>query len=326
MKSEWINKVNVEGYIFSIEDSRGFNKLSKAETGANSKNPGTPYIRGVVNVATDAEGINVVPVYFTYVTETYAKSGKPNDTYKTLAQIVDADAAGTLKTFANSGTDAMKIRIDGDVEINDWLDREGNMVASKRVRGSFAHVVESASMLKPKATFETDMLISNTVFKEVENGTDYMQLNGYVFNFRKDILPVTFSIDMPEGIKYFEDQDISSANPLLINLWGEMTTTVVGSNKVIESAFGGPKVETTSRSLSAWNVTGCSSEPMEFDDDATITKAELKAKLDERAARVAEEKTRAEERRNSKGGQSGFPAMGNTAKTASPTAAEDFPF
>ena len=325
MKTNWKNECHVEGYIFSIEDNRGYNKLSKAETGPNSKNPGTSYIRGVINVATDAEGLNVVPVYFTYVTETYAKSGKPNDTYKTLAQIIDADAAGTLKTFANSGIDAMKVRIDGDVEINDWMDREGNMVASKRVRGSFCHFVESASMLKPRAEFDVDMLISSAVLREVENGDDYMQLGGYVFNFRGDILTVTFSIDMPEGIAYFEQQDVSSANPLLTNVWGNMITTVVSGGKTVESAFGGPKVEATTRTLSSWSIAGCSPEAMEFDDDATITKAELKQRLTERESRVAAEKARIEERNNSKGGQSAFP-VASGAKTASPTADDDFPF
>lgn len=324
MKTNWKNECHVEGYIFSIEDNRGYNKLSKTESGPNSKNPGTPYIRGVINVATDTDGLNVVPIYFTYVTETYAKSGKPNDTYKVLAQIIDADAAGTLKTFANSGTDAMKVRVDGDIEINDWMDREGNMVASKRVRGSFCHLVESASMLKPRATFDVDMLISSTVLREVENGNDYMQLGGYVFNFRGDILPVTFSIDMPEGIAYFEQQDVSSANPLLTNVWGDMVTTVVSGGKTVESAFGGPKVEATTRTLSSWSIVGCSPESMEFDDDSTITKAELKQKLMERESRVATEKARIEERNSSKGGQSAFSAV--TTKTASPTADEDFPF
>lgn len=325
MKTNWINKCNVEGYIFSIEDNRGYNKLTKAETGVNSKNPGTPYIRGVINVATDSEGLNVVPVYFTYVTEFYGKSGKTNDTYKNLAQIIEADANGTLKTFANSGTDAMKVRIDGDIEINDWMDREGNMVASKRIRGSFCHFVESATRLNARATFDADMLISNVVVREVENGNDYMQLNGYVFNFRGDLLPVSFNVDTPEGIAYFEQQDISNANPMITNLWGDLVTSVINSGKTVESAFGGPKVEATTRTLSSWTIAGCSPEPMEFDDEMTITKAELKEKLMERESRVAAEKARIEERNNSKGGQSAFPAASG-AKTASPTADDDFPF
>lgn len=322
MKNNWVNNVHVEGYIFNIEENGGRNKLQKAETGPNSKNPGTPYIRGVINVLTDSEGINVVPVYFSYVTETYS-SGKVNETYKVLSQIIDEDAAGTLKTFENSGTGARKVRIDGDIEINDFCGRDGEMIAAKRVRGSFVHFSENG--FKPAATFDTDMLISNTVLREVEDGDDYLQLSGYVFNFRKEVLPVTFSIEIPEGIKYFEDQDISSANPLLINLWGDIKTTVVVSEQAVESAFGVPKVNATTRSFRTWNVSGCSSEPMEFDDDATITKAELKTKLDERAARVAAEKARVEEYQKSRGTQ---PAFGGAApaKTASPTANEDFPF
>lgn len=320
MKNNFVNKVNIEGYVFSIEDNRGFNKLAKAETGPNSKNPGSPYIRGVVNVATDDDGLNVIPVHFTWVTPTY-KSGNPNSTYETLAEMIDMDAAGTLKTFVNSGTDAMKVRIDGDIELNDWLDREGNMVATKRVRGSFIHAVTAP--FNPKATFETEMLISNAAVREVDNGDDYMNLNGYVFNFRGDILPISFSVNGEAGIRYFEDQDISNANPLFTRVWGSMITNVVGSEKVVESAFGAPKVESTSRTLSSWSIEGCSTEPLVFDDESTITKDELKQKLQERETRVQEEKVRQEERRNNKNGAVSF---NKSPKYVSPTASEDFAF
>lgn len=320
MKNNFVNKVNIEGYVFSIEDNRGFNKLAKAETGPNSKNPGSPYIRGVVNIATDDEGLNVVPVYFTYVIPTY-KNGNPNATYETLAEMIDMDAAGTLKTFVNSGTDAMKVRVDGDIELNDWLDREGNMVASKRVRGSFLHTVTAP--FNPKATFEAEMLISNAATREVENGDDYMSLNGYVFNFRGDVLPISFSVNGEAGIKYFEDQDISSTNPLFTRIWGNMITNVIGSEKVVESAFGAPKVESTTRTLSAWNVDGCSTESLEFDSESTITKDELKQKLQERETRVQTEKMRQEQRRNNKSGAVSF---NKSTKYVSPTASEDFAF
>lgn len=324
MKNNWVNNVHVEGYIFNIEENGGRNKLVKGETGPNSKNPGTPYIRGVINVLTDNEGLNVVPVYFSFVTETYA-SGKPNETYKVLAQIIEEDAAGTLKTYENSQLAARKVRIDGDIEINDFCGRDGEMIAAKRVRGSFVHFADNGC--NPSASFDADMLISSTSLREVENGNDYLQLNGYVFNFRNEILPVTLSVDTPAGIKHFEDQDISNANPLLINLWGNIVSNVVVNEQTVESAFGAPKVNATSRTFRAWNVVGCSPEPMDFDDESTITKAELKTKLDERAARVAAEKARVEEYQKSRGSQSGFPAVAaNTAKAVSPTAANDFPF
>ena len=90
MKNKWINSVHVEGYVFSLD------KLQKYVTGPNSKNPGTEYIRGAINVLTDNEGLNVVPVYFSYVTETYGASGKPNETFKVLSQIIEESDNGTL--------------------------------------------------------------------------------------------------------------------------------------------------------------------------------------------------------------------------------------
>lgn len=322
MKSNFTNKVNVEGYIFSIEDNRGYNKLAKREAGVNSKNPGVEYISGVINVATDAEALNVVPVHFTYVTAT-TKAGKPNSTFEFLSDIVEADEQGVLATYQNSGINAMRVRIDGSIDVNDWINREGEMTASRRVRGSFAHPVDSVASFNPHANFDVDMLITQAALREVEDGDDYMSLNGYVFDFRNNILPLGLTIDIPEGIAYFEGQGISQANPMLTNVWGEINTAVVGTDKVIESAFGAPRVETTSRSFTRWNVLKSAVEPMAFDDDLTITQNELNKLLQEREVRVQQEKARQEERRNNRGNITGF---GSGVKSASPTADADFAF
>ena len=64
---------------------------------------------------------------------------------------------------------------------------------------------------------------------------------------------------------------------------------------------------------------------MEFDDESTITKDELKQKLADREAAVAAEKKRVEEYQASRNqGASGFGAA--PAKNDSPTSAMDFKF
>lgn len=310
MKSNWINNTHVEGYVFS-------HSLQARVTGEQSKNPGTPFIQGMINVATDDQGMNVVPVSFTYVTERYAKSGKENATYKVLQQIL----SGTQNTFEEVGTSALKVRIDGDVEINDFLGRDGDMVAAKRIRGSFCHL---ANDVKFAATFETDMLIADATVIEVEDGDDYMNLRGYVFNFRGDVLPVTYSISNPDGMKYFENCDISNATPLLTRVWGDVISTTIETKNEVESAFGGPQVNITTRTLRSWQVAGCAAEPYEFDDESTITVDELKQKLAERDERVAAEKKRAEEYQASRNASSS--AFAAPASAAPASSAGDFKF
>lgn len=299
---QFINNVHVEGYIFS-------HSLQARVTGEQSKNPGTPFIQGIINVATDDQGMNVVPVSFTYVTERYARSGKENATYKVLQQIL----SGTQNTFEEVGTSALKVRIDGDVEINDFLGRDG-MVAAKRVRGSFCHLSNDVDF---KAFFETDMLIAEVTLREVEDGEDYMNIRGYAFNFRGDVLPVTYTIKNPDGIKYFENCEISNANPLLTRVWGNIISTTVETKNEIESAFGGPQVNITTRTLRSWQIEGCAAEPYEYDDESTITVDEFKQKLVEREEHVAAEKKRAEDYQASHNASaSAFTAPTSNAKPA----------
>ena len=313
------NKVHLEGRIFS-------HTLQKRITGEQSKNPGTEYIGGTLNVATDEDGINVVPVRFTYVTAVYSKSGKPNDTYNVLSQIIEDDI-----TWEKNGKDAApQIRIDGDIEINDFMGRNGEMVEAKGVRGSFVHFASGSFGLNndenKRNTFEADMLIAAALPQEVEDGEDYLNLRGYVFAYRNALVPVVFSIHNPAGIAYFEKCDISNENPLLTKVWGNIISTTQEIRTEVESAFGGSQVNVTTRTLRAWEIAGCAAEPYEWDDESTLTINDFKQLLADREEVKAEAKRRAEERNNSAAGAA-FPSADNDApKNPSPTSAMNFKF
>ena len=316
---EMINRVHVEGRVFS-------HTLQKRVTGENSKNPNTPYIGGTLNVATDEEGINVVPVNFTYVTEFYSKSGKPNDTYKILQEIIDNDV-----TWSKDGKDeAPQVRIDGDIEVNDFKGRDGNMVEAKRVRGSFVHYAQGNYSLNAnedkRNTFEADMLIAATIPQEVEDGDDYLNIRGYVFAYRNALVPVTFSVRTSGGINYFEKCDISNDNPLLTKVWGNIVSSTQEVKTETENAFGEARVDITTRTLRSWDIIGAAEEPYEWNDESTLTIQEFKNLLDERAQAVAVAKQRAEEYEKTKSGKSGFPAAGTETKPAADNSIAGFKF
>ena len=65
MAKKFINKTYIEGAVYQ-------HSLELKKTGEQSKNPGTEYITGALEIATDDNGINIVPVHFTYVTATTA--------------------------------------------------------------------------------------------------------------------------------------------------------------------------------------------------------------------------------------------------------------
>ena len=325
MRDNWKNVVYVEGYVYNFS-------LFANVAGPNSKNPGQEYINGTVNIATDEDGINIVSVRYTYVVP-FWKSGKENETYTILKALIDGGA-----TWEKDGKDkATKLRIQGDVEVNDFMGRDGNMVESKQVRGGFTHYANDGFRDK-RNNFETDMLITGANLVEVENGNDYMNIMGYVFNFRGDLIPVTYSLTDAGGIKYFESLDISINTPYLVYVWGKIVSSTQKIERQVETAWGAPQVEYSTRTLRMWQMEGCSPEPYPWDDESTITVAEFKQGLQNREQQKAEAKARAEARNNSSAGQSGFPASANmsvdndppfaggTTTVPSPTAASNFKF
>jgi hypothetical protein len=183
------NTVYIEGYVFNAS-------LFENVAGPNSKVPGQQYISGTVNIATDEEGLNIVAVRYTYVVPTW-KSGKENETFTILKSLIDG-----APTVEKNGKDAaVKLRIQGDVEVNDFMGRDGNMVEAKQIRGGFTHYANDGFRDK-RNNFETDMLITQTNIVEVEDGDDYMNISGYVFNYRHDFIPVTYTLTNQQGIKY----------------------------------------------------------------------------------------------------------------------------
>lgn len=315
MKENFVNNVTVRGYIFS-------HSLQQRVTGPNAKQPNTPFIMGDLNVAVDEDGMNVIPVHFTYVTE-FRKNGNSNSTYTDLLSIING-----VDTYEKVGVDAVKVRINGDLEINDFYNRNGELVSAKRVRGGFLHFITPNETLNPCATFETDMLAMSSIDHEVENGEDYLELKGYVFNFRKDALPVSFSITSEAGRNFFESMNFSPSEPYFGKVWGNIINTTVVSSREVESedvGFGQPVVTQTTRSFRTWQVDGAN-VGLELDDD-TITLGDIKRLVQERETRLADLKAQTEARLNGNN-QSAFPEAKTSKKGAgkSPTENKDYVF
>lgn len=300
MKNQFKNSVAVRGYLFSTD------RLEK-----RTSQKGVEYIGGTVNVATDEDALNVVPVNFTYVTATY-KNGNANATYQLLESIIN----GETKTYEVAGKDAARLRIDGDIEVNDWINRDGEAVATRRVRGSFAHLLNAnESFGQTPAHFEADMLIQSVTTRESVDGSEYMTLNGFVFNFRGEVLPVSFSVASESGMKFFENQDISSSDPYFGKVWGDIKSTVVTTTSEqddSEVGFGAPTVQTSSRTFRTWEVSGANVNLGL--DDATITMDELKAAMDARTQTLADVRARYEARNG--GNSFGATTSTTTATTA----------
>ena len=301
MRSKIQNTTHVEGYIYD-------HKLEARVSGENSKNPGTQFIMGTLDVATDNAITNIVTVHFTYVTPTTAK-GNTNATYEVLKGIID----GKYKTVMGAGKEnAHKVRIDSTIGLNEWYsDRNGTneLVSTKRNEGGFVHITDSLNVSEnDRNTFKADMVITSvTRYEEnTERGIpEHVILKGCIFDYKRDsdplphaLLPIEFTVNHPGAMNYFESLDASSTNPVFTWVSGVQVSQTINRTIVEESAWGEEHVRTVTSSKRDWVVTNSPKETYVFGED--ITPAELTKLMQDRETYLATIKTRQEEYKASK--------------------------
>ena len=292
------NECHIEGYLYE-------HALEKKVSGEKSKNPGTEFISGTVSIATDEDILNIVPVHFTYVTA-LTSSGKPNATFATLSNIID----GTYDTVMNGGKDnAAKIRIDSAIGLNEFYsDRSGKeeLVSAKRNEGGFVHLVTDglADDQRNRNTFKCDMLITNVRHIEADEERGLPEkaiIKGAIFDFRKSLLPVEFTAVNPGAISYFEGLDASNSNPVFTQIWGRQVSETIVRTITEESAFGEAHVREVRTPHKDWVITGARPEPYVWDDESTLTAAEVNEAGKAREIMLATLKQRQDEYKASKG-------------------------
>ena len=298
-----VNTTHIEGLLYEHD-------LQIRESGPNSKNPGTVFIMGNVSIATDDKQENIVQVHFSYVTATTSK-GNANATFGVLKDIVE----GKLGTVMDRGVEgAAKLRIDSAIGLNDfYTDRNGEetLVSAKRNEGGFVHTVASlAEDEKTRNTFKCDMLITKTkrIDADEEKKTpEKLEVSGYIFDFRNALLPVTFSALNPNAMDYFEGLDASSKNPTFTQVWGRQVSMVSVRQIVTESAFGDDEVREVTNTRRDFVITGAAKNPYDWDDEATLTAAEMNEKMAERETYLATVKQRSDEYKASRNAASAVP-------------------
>lgn len=304
------NETHIEGYLYE-------HKLEMRESGPKSKNPGTKFIMGTVDIATDNNLTNIVSVHFSYVTATTAK-GSTNATYTTLENIVNGKYGSVM---ANGKDGAVKLRIDSAIALNEFYsDRNGQeeLVSVKRNEGGFVHVVtgDLTEDEKLRSTFKCDMVITNVTRVEAneDQGTpEKVIVKGAIFDFRKALLPVEFVATNDKAMDYFEGLGATKNEPVFTCLWGRQISETITTTVTEESAFGEPSVREVKRSRKEYLITGASPDTHLWDDESTMTAEELKKAVAEREVYLAGVKARQDEYKASKNAPSVAAAPANSA-------------
>lgn len=285
------NETHIEGILYD-------HNLVLKTAGENSKNPGTQYISGTIDIATDDALTNIVQIHFTYETPTFTKTGNANSRYNALFDMIN----GVTPCYMKNKGAMTKIRVDSSLALNEFYSsRSGQeeLVSVKRNEGGFIHLNSALRENEnDRNTFDCDIVIVNVRHVDGdEEGRvkEHAVIKGYTFDFRGTPMPMEFNVYMPGAIAYFEDAEASEKNPLFTRIKGNQITQTVVTKTVEESAFGDPYVRETSTSRKECVVTWARSEPYEWDSESTLTVAKFKEGLANRELALANMKQRNDE-------------------------------
>jgi len=288
-----INTERIEGRVYQ------HNLVEKTVQNKDSQNYGKTFISGNLEIAVDDDCLNVIPVHFTYVTET-TNSGNKNATYTNLKKIIDEGKT----VIANGADDALKVRVDTALALNDFYTQDDRLVSTKVNEGGFVTIINALAPENERNTFSMDMLITSAIRTEadpdVANSETLVTVKGAVFNFRNNLLPVDFVVKTNEGMEYFEGLGATQGNPVFTKVWGRI---YCGSNKQEvkeETAFGEEAVRTYERKIRQWVITGTSKVPYDFEDETVLTSAEVTKAAQDRELMLADTKKRNEDYRAQK--------------------------
>ena len=294
-----INKEKIEGRLFS------HSLELKTVKDQNSANFGKEYIAGKVEIAVDEEGLNVVPVHYTYVTEMTSK-GTKNKTFEVLKKIITDG-----KDWASKGKDeAMLVKAEPALALTEFYKDEDTLVSVKENEGGFISFV---SKIEPneaaRSIFETDMLITGVTIIEPDEekhiDEKYAELHGAIFNFKNELLPVSFVVRDEAGINYFDGLGISNSEPVYTKVWGRINCLTKTETITEKSAFGAAAVKTVKRTSKEWLVEGTLEQAYDFGDEKVMTVDEVNTATQNRQVHLAELKKRRDEYEESK--KSGSP-------------------
>ena len=140
-------------------------------------------------------------------------------------------------------------------------------------------------------------------------------VKGAIFDFRKSLMPVEFTATNPNAINYFEGLEASNTNPTFTKVWGRQVSETIVRTITEESAFGDASVREVKSSRKDWVITGAKAEPYDWDDESTLTAAEVNEAIKARELTLAAMRARQDEYKASKG--TAAPAKANAPAAGS---------
>jgi hypothetical protein len=117
-------------------------------------------------------------------------------------------------------------------------------------------------------------------------------------------------------MNYFEGLGATSKEPVFTKVWGRQISETIVKTITEESAFGDASVREVKNTRRDFVITGAAKDPYVWDDESSITVAELNEAIQKREVDLATMKKRQDEYKASRGGTTaagsitGAPAAG----------------
>lgn len=319
-----INRVTLCGRVYQLGSNDRDVLSLKTVQNESSKNYGGEFIGGTIQIATDDEGLNIVPVHFSYVTAT-TSAGKPNATFNALKRIIESG-----KTWVNDGPEnATCVRISTALGLNEFVNQQDNsLVCAKRCEGGFVTILAGANSLPAKPEdrncFELDMVVDRAMHIEADPEKnieqDYMKICGNAFDFRGALLPADLNLYIPEGVAFFDSiaDEITTSHVLYTHFKGQIVNRSVQYLETVDGAFGTSHTKEVSRKQHEWVINYMNTEPYDFGDPEVMTAEDLTTARQNREIAEAEIRKRdADYRASRNNGVAQAPATNAAAAPAS---------
>ena len=123
-----------------------------------------------------------------------------------------------------------------------------------------------------------------------------------------------FSVRTEDGMKYFESLDVTEAQPLFTQVWGQVRNFTQEYTYTQASAFGENAVRTSKRTTKEYLITGASPVPYDFGDEKILTAEDVTKANQNRQVYLANVKKQRDEYMAQK-------AASNTPSPATPVGA-----
>lgn len=228
--------------------------------------------------------VSDVPVYM-FATK-FTKKGTANPAYENIKNIKD----NYVSIAASDEAHADKVRItNGDIRMNEYYGRNGNLVSFPRINASFVQRVRESEEFMPKAEFTCTAVVLQQDYEldKEQNETGRYLLKTAIVQYgdRLDVVP--FIVESKKAINYISS-NWESGNTVRIN--GKLNFSFKVIREVKESAFGDPVVNERTISTSELIVTG-GSDPIE--GEGSYNSEDIQAGLAKRMANLETLKNKA---------------------------------